>query len=314
MTNNNKIETVGTIFNDIKIKNVISKMIQNKKSLLKFAYINEGAKAWDKIRNDSSFSVGNREINALREISCHFDKINISRPINFIHLGSGNGIELPVFAEIFRFGKKDAYVGVDISERLLNILIKNHSDYLSKTVDSGLFFFQTDLEVEGNIEYICKKVKTAHRAINIVAASGEGTLLSNHDVLKYIADALEKEDYAIFSIDGVSKSEIQTICSEYDKQITRDFVIHSLKYAKFVEVIKDDSGQFIPTYYDNKLQQIVISYKLLSGAEIILLRSFKPSDGSAVKKVFNENNLEIVHLVKTKDSAFGILCRKLNKT
>ncbi|OGQ05790.1 MAG: hypothetical protein A2W61_00050 [Deltaproteobacteria bacterium RIFCSPLOWO2_01_44_7] len=306
-----QIEIVGTIPNKKEIKNIISKIINECQSLLKFAYLEKGAQAWDTMRQNTDFLVGNREINALKEISAYLNQsIDFdNEPINFIHLGSGNGIEIPVFTAMFKLKKKDTYIGVDISKELLEILRKNYSEYLSKKVTYSLFF-QTDLELKGNIKHVCNKISSHHRAINIIAASGEGTLFSNHNVLKYISDALGKSDYAVFSIDGVATNDVQSICLEYDKTTVREFLIHGIKYAKSVGAVKNDFGQFLPTYYDDNLQQIIVSYKLADGDTVILLKSFKPSNEKVVERIFNKNGLEIVHLAKTKDNAFGILCKK----
>src|SRR3989344_4619437 len=70
-----QIEIVGTIPNKKEIKNIISKIINECQSLLKFAYLEKGAQAWDTMRQNTDFLVGNREINALKEISAYLNQL-----------------------------------------------------------------------------------------------------------------------------------------------------------------------------------------------------------------------------------------------
>jgi len=305
------ITPIGNPISEVNAKDVIKRMISNEQSLLKFAYLHEGADAWDKMRTDADFPVGSREIDALQAIvsifGASFDHLNNS--INLIHIGSGNGVEIPLFSKIFDLKKEDSYTGVDISHDLLCLLNNNFGNYLMERVGSMLLF-QSDVELEGNIRNICDAVRSQHKAVNIVAASGEGTLLSNHVVLRFISEALHPEDYAIFSIDGIDPGEIQKLCSEYDRGLARVFVIHGLHYAKKVGAIDNEEGNFLPAYYDDSLQQIVMPYELSDGTKIILLRSFKPASEESLSHIFEKNGLKVVHIEKTENSAYGILCRK----
>ena len=98
---NLKLKTIGSSPNT-KLREQILKAIHHSQPLLKFAYLGMGASAWNTMRQSDDFKVGNRELSVLTEIATHSTKLLRSKKrLNLIHIGPGNGIEIPIFFKAF---------------------------------------------------------------------------------------------------------------------------------------------------------------------------------------------------------------------
>ena len=57
----------------------------------KFAYLNNGDKAWDAVSNDPQYNLGKRELTTLRKfIKLVSAKLQSKHFINVLHIGPGN--------------------------------------------------------------------------------------------------------------------------------------------------------------------------------------------------------------------------------
>jgi len=286
------------------MKSEIQAAISKGASLLKYAYLGGGSAAWDKLRGAESFAVGGREINALRAIAEKGAREfrASGKPLRLIHVGSGNGIEIPLFLDMFALGKKDAYVAVDVSPELLELVKKRQGAELSAKVGE-VSYTQADAEAPGQLAISLRK---SNDRITVLAASGEGTLLSNFAVLENLKQCIETEGYLMLSLDGIAPDRIESVCKEYDQAVVRDFLIHSVRYALSTGAIRNGEGQFLPATYDQNLSQLIVRYRLNDGPELVLLRSWKPTSQEAIAKTLQSNGLKALQ-IEAVDGAYGIL-------
>lgn len=295
------------------IKSEIEKILQTGDPLLKFAYLGQGAQAWDKMRSQQSFEVGHRELEALKLI-CKQIEPQIrehSSPINIIHIGSGNGVEIPFLFDLFHLGRQDTYTAIDISEELLQILIQRFDPSLISRV-KGLNFFQADMESSEQLSQITKTVSHLNSGINILVAAGEGTLLSQPLILQNLKSAMSTRDYVLFSIDGCNQADIQTLCNQYDSQNVKEFLSHAIHCAQDAGLIHE-KGEFLPTEFNLKENFLEIYYQTEIGQKILILRSFKPTSKLKVKEFVSSCGLTPTAVEKTSLMSFGIACQRTRK-
>ena len=293
------IKKIGRINAEAEIK----ESLKEKRPPLKLFYIADGADSWDDLRGTghaTAFELGNRELLSIKRLLKEVP--GFRDPTNIVHFGIGNGIEIPAIFSSFDF-KKHAYVGVDISKSL----IEKAMDYQEKVLGrcDNVTFFESDVEKEGNIVKICSEIKQKFNPQNLLIFSGEGTLLSNLEVFRFVSDALGKGDLAIFSLEGYDKRRSKEMLSTYDQQKFRKFCRNGLKRAGITE------GKFLKAQFNPSKSRAEVYFQKANDEKILCLASYKPSSIDELKKVLLQSGLQPSFIrYSEEDRMYRVLCKK----
>jgi len=296
------IERVGKQCPD----NEIKKALKYRYVPLKFCYQGNGANSWDKLRgkggqnHNVKFELGKREHNGLFQILTRIPVLK--NPTNILHVGVGNGIELPVIYSVFDF-QKHFYLGIDISYEMIQNTIHNQENILKK-MDRASFVL-SDVEKKGNLLKICRKAKRNGHPNNLLLFTGEGTLLSNFKVFRYIADSLDKNDLALISLEGDKKSQRKKMLENYNLEASKDLFRVGLKKARITK------GVFLPARFDKKSHQVKVYFQTPSKKKILCLSSYKPPSKKQFKEILKKYGLKPIFIEYFSDiQMYGTVCIK----
>ena len=147
-----EIKQIGRVLTDEDLKSYLDQRIIP----VRFCYPEEGGNKWHELRQDESYRLGGRELRAFREGLTNIEDIIGKQPINLIHLGPGDGIEIPILFDKFKPNGNGKYAAVDISEQMIY-----HTARLNESFFSGLnpLWYLTDIEGKDNLELVCEDVK-----------------------------------------------------------------------------------------------------------------------------------------------------------
>ncbi|RLG12595.1 MAG: hypothetical protein DRN71_05930 [Candidatus Nanohalarchaeota archaeon] len=112
-------------------------------------------------------------------------------PTNLVHLGPGDGIEIPYLFETFKPGKNTRYAGVDISRQMLINPAALNGYHLSGI---NPLWYLTDIETSENLKQVCKDVKNKGSDRNLILLIGQGVLNSNPATLENIFQSMDDKD------------------------------------------------------------------------------------------------------------------------
>lgn len=245
---------------------------------VKFCYPNEGGDRWDELRKNKSYSLGRREyatlVSELRKIK--------TSGANVIHLGPGNGIEIPALAEALDFGKIK-YFAVDISKRMLQNTWRYQQSALEKM--SGVHFVLSDIEAPGNLEKISEFARKKGNKHNLWLVTGQGVLCSNKSFLNSLACTLKQDDRVFITVEGDDSSRREEILSTYDMFQVESLLKIGLKYAGFAR------GRFLPAHFNESLHRVEKSFVTEDGRIILCLTSYKPSSRQQFIRNLNTGGL-----------------------
>lgn len=273
---------------------------------LKFCYINEGADQWDKLRGKGEGNTGyNSELGDREKagLSLTLSKIpKINYPLNIIHIGIGNGIEIPIIFNHFDL-KKSYYFGVDISYQLILKTMENQKSFLEKMKKA--FFIVSDVEKENSLTKICNYARKEGYSRNFLIFSGEGTLLSNFSVFKFIAKSLGERDFVLISLEGYNKSKEKEMLSVYNLKVSHEFLKVGLKKAGITK------GYFLPAEFNKESWKVEVYFKTFTGRKILCLRSYKPPSKEQFRQILLRYGLNpTVIEYHSKLNMYGAICKR----
>jgi hypothetical protein len=281
----------------------IPDFLKQKKIPLKFCFVGDGAAYWDKLRGageSGDFQLGDREFESLTNLLSEVPELKT--PTNIIHFGIGNGIEIPAIADSFDFSKH-AYIGADISKELIKRAINYQKETLEKMKE--VMFFTADVEKPGNVAEICAEARKRYNPQNLLIFSGEGTLLSNFYVFRYIADGLKGNDMVLFSLEGYDISKMQEMLDTYNSESARDFFMAGVNQAGIKQ------GKFLDAVFNSETQNVEVYFKTPDGKEYLCLTSYKPSSTGDFKGVLEANNLNPVFVRYSEENQmYRALCKR----
>lgn len=288
--------------NKIPDKKELKKHLQENHIPVKFNYIGNGAKKWNLSRKSKKNKLTKRQLsifkNSLLEIKNH---INFNST-NLIHLGTGDGIEIPFFFKIFDPNKKSLYSGIDISKKMIYSAIKSCNKILSK---DNSFFYLSDIEKEGNLKLICKDIKTKGADKNIIIGTNEGTLFSNPKIFKIIKDSMNHDDYFFFSLESDCKKKRKEILSTYNLNVCKNLLSVGLKKAG----INPKKGNF-KTIFNERKSSVEVYFQTNKGKNILCLDSYKPTKENLVNRLSKEGFKIIFFKYYKKANTIAVLCSK----
>jgi len=177
----------------------------------KFAYFNTGAKVWDSVSNDYDYDLGKRELSTLREFMQLVSAELKSNPFNILHIGSGNGIEIPIIIDTLGIQRIGYYALIDIGSELLE-MAKSYGNKQCKSLK--YLSFVHDMTQPG-ISEIAKNLKRNGASINLFLLIGNGAILSNNQVLTYVKETMNPEDRLLITLEIYSTDREKKILEQY---------------------------------------------------------------------------------------------------
>ncbi len=231
---------------------------------LKFAYLGEGAKNWDKIAQHRFAEGGVNTTESVlmrKKISNFLSAFKKAKKINVIDIGCGNGIPVfPVLEELEKNNMKYQYVPIDISKELLDLAIKNVK---AKFMNAECKPFQLDFEL-GNFSEIIYELKKDGSANLLLFL---GTTLGNHSdrnrVLTNFRDSMTSDDYLIIGVELTNFSKVNKILPNYTGKISENFVYFIPEQIG----IKRENTKYDVSWNDN-LHQVEVRMILKKDAEV----------------------------------------------
>jgi len=203
------------IFNEEQVIEIINSLETPNIIPLKFRYLNEGAKLFDKMvldgleqgyfpYPDKESNLLSQSLNTIQEKIKNYDKVNI------IDIGPGNGLVVKdLISYLLESNKINKYIAVDLSKEMIEVCKTNLTSWFPN------LNFQSeihDIEKEP-VDKICFKAKNENsqiKTINIILFLG-CTISHVRDrsrVLKHFRDSLDQDDLFIFS--GVFDDNIES--------------------------------------------------------------------------------------------------------
>jgi hypothetical protein len=245
---------------------ILEKSIKEKREIpIRIVYVGE---YWDKIAKDQTYQLAEREVTALKNSIQEVSKKIGSKKVNVIHLGPGNGMEIPFILQSINPNQVDTYALVDLNSTMLDLSEKRmKKDFPSTKIKK----FLRDIETYG-IKDICDKVKEDGAKINLIVLIANGVLFSNEDFVKEIKNSMNKEDFFYITLELYEEGKDKEIIKPYLIPSVLDLLSNGLKllgyspsYDEFYGEIdkKDDQLKiyFVPNGNRERKLLVLHSYK-----------------------------------------------------
>ena len=181
----------------------------------KFAYLDDGAEIWDILSKDLGYDLGNREQETLdyflQQLSPEFDK----QIFNILHIGTGNGKEIPIIINRLGIQHITNYILLDISPELLTIA----ESYAKEQYNTFEFSKMVHDITDENISNIVKKIP-GNGVMNLILIIGNGFILSEPHVLTNVRKLMSPDDRLLITLEIYSE--------ERDCEILKQFMLPSI--------------------------------------------------------------------------------------
>lgn len=293
-----KLKRIGKIPSNEDLK----KYLQQRSIPVKFCYPKEGGNKWHKLRSNNKYDLGARELTAFKGSLPDIKTVIGDQPVNLVHLGPGDGIEIPILFETFMLKGNAVYAGVDISEQMIYNTVSLNKSYFS---DINQLWYIADIETESNLELICKDVKKDGAGRNLILLTNQGVLLSNPQTLENLYDSMQDQDYLFITIEGDDKDKREEICSTYGLPEVRSLISVGLQRAGY----KPDKGRF-RTIFNKEKSRVEVYFKPANEQEISCLTSYKPKEDDFIR-LLKGSGFEIQFMrFYERVHTFAVLCKK----
>jgi len=247
---------------------VLKKLIKEKREVpIRVVYTQ---KYWDKIAKDSSYSLASRELTALKKSIVDVSKALSGKKINVIHLGIGNGVEIPFLVNVLKTKNIDTYSIVDVNKTMLNISeAKIKQQYPKLNVKR----FCKDIETY-SIKEICQETKKSGADINLIVLIGNGVLFSNDKLVKDMAKSMGQKDFFLLSLELYKKGKDKEIIEPYLIPSVLDLLANGVKILGHKVEYKYFDGEI-----DKKKNWLKIYFSPNGNRKekLLVLRSYKPN-------------------------------------
>lgn len=288
-------------------KKDLEKSLMNNRIPIKFCYPDEGGNKWDILAGkggkkiNENYSLGKREETIIKKGLSQITQL-LKFPFNIIHIGVGNGRELPYLVKFIDFNC-NRYFGIDISKQM----IKNTINYQSKILNQMSFvsFILTDVESKGNIKKVCRFTKQKGHNRNLLLIIGQGVLSSNSDFHKYVLNSLEEEDYVLYSLEGDDTNKRKEICETYNMKEVHDLLKIGLRMGGII------NGKFLPAQFNEENNLVELYFQRDNGKKILCLTSYKPSSKKELVTRFENYGFNIISINFLKEThTYSFLCNR----
>lgn len=270
---------------------------------VRFCYPEEGGDKWHELRSNDKYKLGKRELTAFNGSLPEIKKIIGDQPINLVHLGPGDGIEIPYLFEIFK-PNKGKYVGVDISKQMIKNTFNLNKSYFSNI---NPLWYLTDIETGGNLELICKDIKNKGADRSLFLLTNQRVLFSNPKTSKNLYHSMQNKDYLFITIEGDDLNKRKEICKTYNLPGVRNLLSVGLRRAGY----NPKKGKFKEATFNEEKSQVEVYFKPKNEEEILCLTSYKPRVNEFESRL-NKNGFDIKFLKFYEDvHTFAALCKKV---
>jgi uncharacterized SAM-dependent methyltransferase len=284
---------------------------------LKFEYLKDGAKRWDRLIHSEDYSLGIIENDLIKDNSSGILEEIQNKNVNIIDLGCGTGEKAITFLENIK--KIDCkYVALDISKDMLELA---ESNIIKKVPNLNSEYHLVDFE-EGNFAHITEELREKNYPLNLILFLGNtlGNVSDKSRVLSNIRESMTLNDHLLIGIELFDIKRIQDILKHYKgNKIWQDNIFTSLEYFG----LNQEDGRFEVNFNRNKNQveaRFVIKkdkeincisrkIKLKKDSKILLMISYKatPKD---IQILLAETGFVIKRLFLNKDETYAlILCK-----
>ena len=269
---------------------------------IRFCYPDIGGNQWHNIRKDNNYNLGNREVTALKRSLSDIRQLTKDHSTNLVHLGPGDGIEIPYLFETFKPGKNSRYAGIDISRQMLENTATLNEYNFSQIIP---LWYLTDIETSENLKQVCKDVKNKGSDRNLILLIGQGVLNSNPKTLENIFQSMESKDYLYITIEGDDPDKRKELCETYDLPAIRDLLHTGLERAGY----NSKKGTF-KTIFNEEKSRVETYFKPENEKEILCLTSYKPSKSNLTERL-KHHGFHVLYSRFYEDiHTFAVLCKK----
>lgn len=176
----------------------------------KYAYFVLGASAWNRIPTDPGYDLGRRELNTLQVALSTFLE-NDRGSWNIVHVGPGNGREIPVVVGTLGRRAISSYGLVDISPELLRIA-QGHAAESVQGID--LRGFVLDVTVD-TLRPVLAQLRARSPGPALIIIAGNGAILSDEQVLPLVRGAMGPNDKCVLTLELFDQSRQNAILDQY---------------------------------------------------------------------------------------------------
>lgn len=281
---------------------------------LKFAYLGEGAKHWDKIATQRTEGGGINSAEATllqKRIEDFVRTLTTGQGINIVDIGCGNGYPVfPILSYLTKRNIKFTYVPVDISQELLDLAVATVTKEFSRTECKP---FQLDFELGqfSDIMYDLKKDGSVNLMLFFGSTLGNHSDL--HRVLTNFRDSMTSKDYMIVGVELTNLVKAQNIIHHYEGESIENFVFATLDYLKAPRqdykmevswnVVENQVEIRVTLQNDIPLEVAGEKFTLKQGENILLARSKKFSE-SVVTKLLSDIGFRTELLATAEDRGY----------
>ena len=284
---------------------------------LKFAYLDTGADVWDAISKDDCYDLGKRELTTLKRF-LHLACGNFGKnPFNILHIGSGNGIEIPTVVENLGVDSIVHYGLVDISPGLLKMAEASGNKHFE-----GLKFLPFLHDVtKPNISKIAETLRQNGASRNLVLLIANGAILSNSACLNHIRKSMTLEDRFLITLEIFTQSRDKEILEQYKLPSIIILFAKSLSLAG-INHLTSEELEFVYNKQKSEVEVYFLSKHWLElhgsqnvGSDVSLperikiFSSFRPTTFKLKKSLLSTGfKIESYHYFQ-KERCCGIVCK-----
>lgn len=304
---------------------------------LKYSYLDGGADYWDKyaqrLLGEPTPNMLTSTISLIETGFSDLDRLlEDHSKVNLVDLGPGNGLAVKSLLEHLRdTGRLNRYIGIDISQDLLNITAHNMRSWFGTDLPFEGYVRDIDYERFGDI--LAQDYSSSDNSVpmNIVVFLG-GTLnnlRSPDETLTAINESLGVSDILIYS----TKLDTPTSRRFFDFNISSEAQELTPRHKLTLDLLGIDKSLYeVKQKFDSEKKARVISVKL----KVALLLEFRFGEGKrsielekdreillwrywhqgAVDLInrFDRNNLDLLFATKSLDQEYLLLTSKIRIT
>lgn len=225
------------------VSEIASSLRRNHTFPLKYCYVNSGAAFWDDVRNDPDYDLGRRELETLKRSLPQLAKFLPIGPVDVIHLGVGNGSEIPLVLDLLRTQAIANYRLVDISKSMLHFALVRAKLHSSNTPFQAM---TTDISCAHFERCLTSSRPRDNSLPRIVVLVNNGGILSDPTLLDRIGRVLKKQDRMIISLELYSANREARILRSYEVASVKRLLQNSLARFSIRSKLTDYAAHYDP--------------------------------------------------------------------
>ena len=200
---------------------------------LKFAYLGEGAKHWDRIARERGEGEGiNSAEDALlqKRVDDFLSTLKSTSGINIIDIGCGNGLPvLPILKQLISNNIPFTYVPLDISKEMMDMAMETVKDQFPSVICRPV---QMDFELGqfSDVMYDLKDKMPVNLLLHL------GSTLGNHSdlnrVLSNFRDSMTSKDFLILGVELTNLAKVHMLFPHYKTEAVLALLVHLFGTSK----------------------------------------------------------------------------------